>query len=143
MKSIKDILAQRSGVYTVKAGTTIKASVDYMASQNIGIVPVLSEDGKLLGVFSERDLVKRVIAKNLPLESTLVEDVMTKDLILADIGESTQECLVKMNNKNTRHIIVIEGEKLAGILSMRDLLQIDLKISEETIEILHNYIYAK
>jgi CBS domain-containing protein len=48
-----------------------------------------------------------------------------------------------MKNKNTRHIIVIEGEKLAGILSMRDLLQIDLKISEETIEILHNYIYAK
>ncbi|MBX3006633.1 MAG: CBS domain-containing protein [Melioribacteraceae bacterium] len=143
MKSIKDILAQRSGVYTVKSGTTIKASVDYMASQNIGIVPVLSEDGKLLGVFSERDLVKRVIAKNLSLESTLVEDVMTKDLILADIGESTQECLAKMKNRNTRHIIVIEGEKLAGILSMRDLLQIDLQIHEETIEILHNYIYAK
>ncbi|MEG8946570.1 CBS domain-containing protein [Rosettibacter firmus] len=142
MKSIKQKILTKS-ILTVKSGTSIYDTVLFMAKYNIGLVPVLSEDGKLLGVFSERDLVRRVIANNLDLKSTTVDTVMSKDLVLADINETYEECLKKMKDRGTRHILVIENDKLVGILSIRDLLEIDLKVQKETIEVLHNYIYSK
>ncbi|MBM4170828.1 MAG: CBS domain-containing protein [Ignavibacteria bacterium] len=142
MKTVKEMLEGRT-LHTTKSGTNIMDVVCYMAKQNIGLVPVLDSDGKLLGVFSERDLVRRVISKNLDLNKTLVDDVMTKDLVMADVTESNQECFKKMKDRKTRHILIIENEKLVGILSIRDLLEIDIQVQQETIEVLHNYIYSK
>ncbi|MFA5806609.1 MAG: CBS domain-containing protein [Melioribacteraceae bacterium] len=142
MKSLKDILVSQS-LHTVKADSKINDVVCFMAEHNIGLVPVLSEEGKLLGVFSERDLVRRVIAKGLDLKTTSVEEIMTKDLVLANIDETYEQCLQKMKERGTRHILIIENEKLAGILSIRDLLEMDIKVQRETIEVLHNYIYSK
>ncbi len=142
MKSLIEILTSKA-LYTVKSGTSIFDVVNYMAEHNIGLVPILSEDGKLLGVFSERDLVRRVIAKGLDLKTTIVNDVMTKDLVLANIKETHQHCLIKMKEKGIRHILIIDESKLVGILSIRDLLEFDLKDHKETIEVLHNYIYAR
>lgn len=141
MKTVKEMLESRR-LLTVKSGSNIYDIVCFMSEHNIGLVPVLSEDGKLLGVFSERDLVKRVIAKNLDLRSTIVDDVMTKELLLADISETHQQCLKKMQERGTRHILIIENEKLIGILAMRDLLELDIKVQQETIEVLHKYIYS-
>ncbi|AFN73922.1 putative signal-transduction protein with CBS domains [Melioribacter roseus P3M-2] len=142
MKTIKELLQNRN-IYTVKTGTSVADAVSFMAEHNIGLVPVLDDEGKLVGVFSERDLVKRVIAKGLNINSTKIDDVMTRELVLADINESHQECLKKMKDKGTRHLLIIENGKLAGILAMRDLLEFDLTVQKETIEVLHNYIYAK
>ena len=141
MKAIKEIMGERP-LLTVNSGESIRSVVAYMAEKNIGLVPVLAGDGKLEGVFSERDLVRRVINKNLDLDATKVDEVMTKDLILADYGESYESCLKKMKDAGIRHIIVIENDKLLGILSMRDLLEIDIVAKKETIEVLHNYIYS-
>lgn len=94
-------------------------------------------------VFSERDLVRRVIAKGLDLKATLVEEIMTKDLVLADVSESYEQCLQKMKERGIRHIVIIENEKLVGILSIKDLLEMDIVVQRETIEVLHNYIYSK
>ncbi len=142
MKSLKDLLVDKT-LHTVKAGSKIYDVVCYMAEHNIGLVPVLSEDGKLLGVFSERDLVRRVIAKGLDLKATLVEEIMTKDLVLADVSESYEQCLQKMKERGIRHIVIFENEKLVGILSIKDLLEMDIVVQRETIEVLHNYIYSK
>lgn len=142
MKSLKEILASKN-LHTVKSGTTIYDTACFMAEHNIGLVPVLGEDGKLLGVFSERDLVRRVITRGLDLKSTLVDEVMTKDLVLANVNESHEQCLKKMKDRGTRHILIFENEKLIGIISVKDLLEVDLKDYQETVEILHNYIYAR
>jgi CBS domain-containing protein len=142
VKSIKEMFSSKN-LYTVQSGSKIIEVANYMAEHNIGLVPVLGSDGKLLGVFSERDLVRRVIAKNLDLHTTIVDSVMTKELVIAGINESHQECLKKMKDKNIRHILIIDEEKLMGILSIRDLLEIDLQVQQETIEVLHNYIYSK
>ena len=142
MKSLKDILASQS-LHTVIVGSNIDYVVCFMAEHNIGLVPVLSGEGKLLGVFSERDLVRRVIAKGLDLKSTKVEEIMTKDLVLANVDETYEQCLQKMKERGTRHILIIENEKLVGILSIRDLLEMDIKVQRETIEVLNNYIYSK
>ena len=141
MENIKELLTHRE-VYTVKKGTTIKDVVYYMAEKRVGLVPVMDE-GKLVGVFSERDLVQRVIAKNINLEDTKVEDVMTSKLIIARIDESNESVLTKMKEANTRHILVIEGDKLAGVVSMRDLLELHLTDYKTTVEVLNNYIYSK
>ena len=84
MENIKSILAQRE-LYTVSKGTTIKNVVFYMAEKGVGLVPIM-DSGKLIGVFSERDLVKRVIAKSKNLDETKVEDVMSTKLIIADVA---------------------------------------------------------
>lgn len=141
MENIKEILAQRE-LYTVTKEATIKDVVFYMAEKGVGLVPIL-DSGKLVGVFSERDLVKRVIAKNKSLDETKVEDVMSTKLIVADVNEANESLLAKMKEANTRHILVIENEKLVGVLAMRDLLELDLSAAKMTVEVLNNYIYSK
>jgi CBS domain-containing protein len=141
MDSIKDILQGRE-VFTVQSRSTIKDTVNYMASKGVGLVPVMNDE-ILIGVFSERDLVKRVISKDKDLNSTLVDDVMSTNLIIAKIDESNESVLAKMKEAKTRHILIIDNEKLVGVLSLRDLLEIDLNQCKTTVEVLNNYIYSK
>ena len=141
MENIKEILNNRE-LYTIKKETTIRDTVFYMAEKKVGLVPVM-EEGKLVGVFSERDLVKRVIAQNKSLDETKVEDVMSTNLVIADVSEASESVLAKMKEANTRHILIIENEKLVGVLAMRDLLELDLSAAKRTVEVLNNYIYSK
>jgi len=141
MENIKELLARRE-LYTVTKDTSIKNVVFYMAEKGVGLVPIM-DSGKLVGVFSERDLVKRVIAKNKSLDETKVEDVMSTNLVIADISEANESVLAKMKEANTRHILIIENEKLIGVLAMRDLLELDLSACKLTVEVLNNYIYCK
>ncbi len=141
MESIKEMLNGRE-VFTVQSGSTIKETVNYMASKKVGLVPVLDRE-RLLGVFSERDLVKRVIAEEKDLITTTVDDVMSTSLVVAKIDESTESILAKMKVAKTRHILVIDNEKLVGVLSIRDLLEMDLNHCKTTVEVLNNYIYSK
>ncbi|AFH50695.1 IMP dehydrogenase [Ignavibacterium album JCM 16511] len=141
METIKDIIKGRE-IYTVESGTSVKAAVNYMAEKGVGLVPVL-KDGKLVGVFSERDLVKRVIAKEKDINSTLVDDVMSTNLVIAKIDETTEQAMAKMKEAKTRHILLIDNDNLVGVLSVRDLLEIDLNQCKTTVEVLHNYIYSK
>ena len=141
MESVKDLLKGRD-VFTVHSGTSIKGTVNYMASKSVGLLPVM-KDEKLIGVFSERDLVKRVIAKDKDLNSTLVDDVMSTSLVIAKIDESNESVLAKMKEAKTRHILIIDNDKLVGVLSLRDLLEIDLNQCKTTVEVLNNYIYSK
>lgn len=141
MESIKELLKDRE-VYTVKSGASVKNTIKLMAEKGVGLLPVMKED-KLVGVFSERDLVKRVIAKDKDMNSTLVDEVMSKDLIIAKIDEQNESVLAKMKEAKTRHILIIENDRLAGVLSLRDLLEIDLNQCKTTVEVLNNYIYSK
>lgn len=141
MESIRDILKGRE-VYTIQSGSSIKDAVNYMASKGVGLVPVM-KDEKLIGVFSERDLVKRVIAKDKDLFLTLVNDVMSTNLIIGKIDEPNESVLAKMKEAKTRHILIVDNEKLVGVLSLRDLLEIDLNQCKTTVEVLNNYIYSK
>jgi CBS domain-containing protein len=141
MGEIKQLLQGRE-LFTVSNGTTVKDAVFYMAEKGVGLVPVMQAD-KLVGVFSERDLVKRVIAKGKTIEDTKVDEVMTKDLIISSVDEQNESILAKMKEARIRHILIIENDKLIGVLSMRDLLELDLSVCKTTVEVLNNYIYSK
>ena len=83
------------------------------------------DGGKLVGIFSERDVVNRVVAENRDAAQTPIGVVMTKDLIVADPGDDIDEAVQKMVSGNCRHLPIVKGGNLLGMISIRDLLQID------------------
>ncbi|CUS89078.1 CBS domain-containing protein [Candidatus Kryptonium thompsonii] len=105
---------------------------------------MLSKDGKFLGIFSERDLLKRVIAKGLNPADIKIDDVMTHEVMIAFENESYEECLAKMKKAQIRHLPVVDkNNNLLGMLSLRDLMDISLDEKTEKIELLHSYIYYR
>lgn len=141
MKTLKEILQNRP-LLTIQKNYTVREASEFMTKNKIGLVPVLDGDN-LVGVFSERDLMQRVVAKGKSPEETLVEEVMTVDLVISDENESYLDCISKMKRANIRHLLVTSGNKLIGVVSIRDLLQADLSLKDETIEALYNYINSK
>jgi CBS domain-containing protein len=143
MKKIGDIVRNKA-LFFVKSGETVLNVAKFMAEKNIGAVPVLSDDGKLIGIFSERDILKRVVAKGLNPAEVKVDDVMTRELMLALEEESYEECLAKMKRAGVRHLPVVDKENnLLGVVSIRDLMDISLDDKMEKIEMLHAYIYYR
>jgi CBS domain-containing protein len=143
MKKIGDIVRNKA-LFFVKSGETVLNVAKFMAEKNIGAVPVLSDNGKLIGIFSERDILKRVVAKGLNPAEVKVDDVMTRELMLALEEESYEECLAKMKKAGVRHLPVVDKENnLLGVVSIRDLMDISLDDKMEKIEMLHAYIYYR
>jgi CBS domain-containing protein len=101
-----------------------------MSDRNIGAVAVL-ESGKLVGVFSERDLMARVVAEGLNPDATLIATVMTKNLVVGDSVDDINTALQKMTSVGCRHLPVVNDGNLVGMISLRDLLQVDGETSRQ------------
>jgi len=140
MKAIQEIVGERP-IYSVNRDQTVAETVRYMAEKNVGAVPVLKED-RLVGVFSERDVIKRVLARGLDPATINVGEVMTTKLVVAQADESYESCLAKMRKAHCRHLPVVQADKLIGVVSLRDLLMIDLDEKERNLEYLQSYIYT-
>jgi CBS domain-containing protein len=139
MKTLGELTKTKPMVYA-SSGQSIMDVIKLMAEKNVGAVPILDSSGGLKGIFSERDVLKRCITQKIDLEKTLVDDVMTKGVIVMDSADSYEDCLKIMKQESIRHIPVREGDDLAGMVSIRDLMQIDVDAKEQEIEILNSYI---
>ena len=139
MKSIKAILGARE-TFTVERSASVAEAARFMADHQIGAVPVV-EDGRLVGIFSERDVLNRVVAAALPPDTTAVGEVMSSNLIVAEAHEDYEVCLGRMQQSHVRHLIVLENGALAGIASMRDVLAADLDEKTEAITLLNAYVH--
>ena len=133
-------LVRMKPVFVVKTGQNVMDVVKYMSDNNIGAVPVLDGD-RLVGIFSERDLMIRCIAKSININDTLIDDVMTRDVIIMEGRDTYEDCMQIMKQKSIRHMPVREGDKLLGVVSLRDLMQLDVEEKEQKINILHSYIH--
>ncbi len=140
MKSLRDICTNKSMFY-VNTGMTVYEVVSEMAKNNVGAVPVLDDGGKLKGIFSERDLMIRCAARKLNMEVTPIDEVMTRGVILMEAHDSYNDCMKIMQQEGIRHMPVRDGEKLIGVVSMRDLMQEDAEEKKQEIENLNSYIY--
>jgi len=140
MEPIRKIVEGRE-VYSVNINHTVQEAAQYMSEKNIGAVPVLDENSRLVGIFSERDVINRVVAKGLDPKVVKVKEVMTKEIVAANADESYESCLLKMKQANCRHLPIISGHQLLGMLSLRDLLLMDITVKEESIKTLQDYIY--
>jgi CBS domain-containing protein len=139
MKKLRDIM--RYGfLFTVDRQATVAEAVRIMTKNNVGIVSVLDGD-KLVGVFSERDVVRRVVDRGLDPARTSVAEVMTADLVVADADEDCQLAIRQMDQANVRHLPVVSEGQFVSMLSIRDLLRVNMEDKEAEIHHLHEYLF--
>ena len=139
MKTLREIM--RPGfIFGVQRDASDAEAARMMTTNNVGIVVVLAGD-RLVGVFSERDIVRRVIDRGLDPAVTLVAEVMTTDLVVANADDDYQSAMRAMDQNNIRHLPVVNGEHLLSMLSIRDLMRVDLEDKGQEIRALHEYLY--
>ena len=110
-----------------------------MVEHNIGAVPVVRE-GNLIGIFSERDLLKRVTAEGLDPATTRVGEVMTPEPLVVAPGDSLEHCMVLMKQHSFRHLPVCERGRMIGIVSLRDIMLHDMEEKDDEIHTMRRYI---
>lgn len=139
MKTLREVM--RPGfVHSIQRDATVSAAVRVMATHNVGIVAVLDGD-RLAGVFSERDVVRRVVDGGLDPSVTPVARVMTTDLVVAAADDDYQSAMRTMDAANIRHLPVVADGRLLSMLSIRDLLRVDLETKGQEIRYLTEYLY--
>jgi len=112
-----------------------------MVERNIGAVPVVRE-GRLAGVFSERDLMRRIVVEGRDPHATKVGEVMTSEPLSVSRNDDLEHCLVLMREHGFRHLPICEGERLLGFLSLRDLLLRDLSEKDDEVKLMRAYIHS-
>jgi CBS domain-containing protein len=123
------------------ASQTVLEVAQAMVERNIGAVPVL-RDGLLVGIFSERDLMRRVVVEGRDPRTTRVDEVMTEDPLTVCPVESLETCMLLMRRHGFRHLPVCEGRELRGIVSLRDILLHDLNEKDHEVRMMRAYIQA-
>ena len=140
MERIADLVKARD-VYFVEPERSVLDTAKYMAERNIGAVAVVRGD-ELIGIFSERDLMKRVVATGKDASTTTVQEVMTADPLVVSPHESVADCMRMMKENSFRHLPICDGRKVRGLLSLRDLLLHDLVEKDGEIQTMRAYISA-
>jgi CBS domain-containing protein len=120
MTTLRELVKDRR-VYSVDAGRTVLEAARYMMENNVGAVPVL-RNGDLAGIFSERDIMNRVVAVGRTPGTTAVSEVMTANPRAVAADESIEECLFIMREFGFRHLPIVDGKELKGLVSLRDVL---------------------
>lgn len=123
MKHIAEVIEGRP-LFHVRSSDRVRDVARKMAEKNIGAIAVV-DSGKLVGIFSERDIMSRVVAAGLNPDETTVAKVMTKDLVVGDPEEDIEDALRKMHAVGCRHLPIVDKGNLVGIISLRDLLEVD------------------
>jgi CBS domain-containing protein len=123
------------------AGQTVLDVAKAMVARNIGAVPVL-RDGVLVGIFSERDLMKRVVVEGRQADTTRVGDVMTNDPLVVSPEETLENCMLLMRRHGFRHLPICDGKQLRGLVSLRDLILQDLNEKDHEVRMMRAYIQA-
>jgi CBS domain-containing protein len=120
MATLRDIVKDRR-TYSIDAGRTVLEAARFMMEHHIGALPVL-RNGELAGIFSERDIMNRVVAVGRNPAYTAVSEVMTPNPRAVDLEESIEECLFIMHEFGFRHLCIVEGKQLRGLVSLRDIM---------------------
>jgi CBS domain-containing protein len=140
MEFVSQLLAAKGhDVWSVTPDTTVLEALQLMADRKIGSLLVLEEDN-LVGVFSERDYARKVILKGKSSKDTPIRDIMSAKLVCVEPNQSTEECMSLMTEKRVRHLPVMDGEKLVGVISIGDVVKAVIADREEVIEQLEQYI---
>jgi len=139
--SVKQILAGKpAGLVSVTPDDTLQLAMRTMVERNIGVLPVCEGD-RLVGILSERDFLRRVLFKGVSLDQA-VRSVMTEKITTVHSGESIERCMELMTQLRVRHLPVVDGDRLTGVLSIGDVVRVSLDEQRAMIEQLESYIRA-
>ncbi|HKV78476.1 MAG TPA: CBS domain-containing protein [Candidatus Sulfotelmatobacter sp.] len=134
-------LVKDQETYQADMGHTVLETVRAMVERNIGAVPIIHA-GKLVGIFSERDLMRRVVAEGRDPRSTCMAEVMTDDPLAVGTGEDLETCMALMRRHSFRHLPVCHEGQLVGMVSLRDILLHDLNEKDDEVRMMRAYIHS-
>lgn len=140
MNAVKDILRSKGHeIWFVHPDSTVFDAVKLMAEKGIGSLLVM-DDGKLVGIVTERDYARKMILEGKASRETPVKDIMTKQVLCVTPERTLDECMALMTDKRARHLPVVENKKVIGVISIGDLVKAVISEQKILIDQLQNYI---
>lgn len=139
MITIRDVIRDREP-YSVRENVTVLEAAEYMAKRKVGGVCVLDEDGRLIGLLTERDLLNSIVLPRLDPANLPVSEAMSTVQAVIEMTDTPEEALERMEMIGRRHLPVVEGERWVGMLSMRDILRVEVNEQGDELKLLHEYI---
>ena len=142
MAKLEDFLKlnKNKQIWTISKDQNVKQALILMSEKNIGAIIIVDNNGFPIGIFSERDYARKIILKGKSSKDTLLDEVMTKELITVTRNYKIEQCMEIMIEKKIRHLPVLEDKKIVGIISIGDLLKIMIKEQKELIDHLQKFI---
>jgi CBS domain-containing protein len=142
MKTVQQLLMEMEiALWYVKPEATVYDALKLMSEAGIGALLVM-EEGRLVGIFSERDYARKVALEGRDSRTTTVSEIMTPDVLCVSPETSTEECMAIMVSKRFRHLPVVKNSEVIGMISIRDLMADIMAEREVTIKQLESYIYS-
>jgi CBS domain-containing protein len=140
MVTLKQILKSKgSQAWSTEPTATVYAALQLMAEKDIGALLVMAE-GKLVGIFSERDYARKVILHGKSSAETQVREIMTSGVVTVRPDQTIAECMTLMTEKHIRHLPVVEGDKVFGVISIGDVVKAIISDQQFVIQQLQSYI---
>jgi CBS domain-containing protein len=127
-------------IWTISKDQSVMQALILMSEKNIGAIIIVDNNDFPIGIFSERDYARKIILKGKSSKDTLLDEVMTKELITVTRDYKIEQCMEIMNEKRIRHLPVLENKKIVGIISIGDVLKIMIKEQKELIDHLQKFI---
>jgi CBS domain-containing protein len=142
MKTVRQLLQSKgSAVYSVTPEASVFDALKLMADKNIGALLIVS-GGKLAGIMSERDYARKVILHGKSSHDMLVREIMSEKVVTVQPEQTVEECMTLMTGRRIRHLPVVNGGKIVGLLSIGDLVKEVIAEQEQTIKQLESYIHS-
>ena len=141
MDTVRDLLREKGNlVHTVKADISVFEALEILEDHNVGALVVVEDNGKLDGIFTERDYARKIILKGRSSRETCVRDIMTEKVIFVNPDTKIEECMQLMSVKHIRHLPVLQNEQLVGIISISDVVRYIIQQKDFIIQNLEHYI---
>ena len=142
MKPVSELLKKRDGtIWHVRPEDSVYAALELLARYEVGALMVMDR-ARLVGVFSERDYTRKVALQGRSSKDTRVEEIMTRDVVTVGPRTGTRACMALMSEKRIRHLPVVDGATVQGMISIRDILDDIIADHERTIAQLEHYIQS-
>jgi len=142
MSTVRQLLQNKGReIYAIAPETRVFEALKLMADRDVGALLVL-DGGRLVGIVSERDYARKVILQGRSSHDIAVRDIMTAKLVTVHPGQSVETCMALMTEQRIRHLPVLEGERLVGVLSIGDLVKDVIAEQQQTIRQLETYIHS-
>ncbi len=141
MATVKDLIkAKKDGTnYSIEGTESVLKAIGIMANANTGAI-LVTEGDKIVGIFTERDYLHKVVLQGLSSDTTQVKDLMTKEMYTVNTDTAVDDCTALMIKHNIRHLPIVDDNQLIGVISMRDVVQVSLSNRESIIIGLENFI---
>ena len=142
MTTLEDFLKLNKNrkIRTISKDQNVRQALILMSENNIGAIIIVDNNDLPIGIFSERDYARKIVLKGKSSKDTLLNEVMTKELITVTKNYKIDQCMKIMNEKGIRHLPVLENKKIVGIISIRDVLKIMMQEQKELIDHLQKFI---